>query len=71
MLLAKRKDTTVKKINVYFLAEYAEGSPVAQETELRGVYSLDYAAAMSRFQFDSLKRILTEAHNYLLTIDYL
>ena len=62
----KRGSKNVSKINIYFLAEYSGGTPVAQETELRGVYTLDYKTALSRFQFDSLKRILTEAHNYLM-----
>lgn len=50
---------------VYFLAEYCDQTPVAQETELCGVSLMDYEQAMSAFQFESSKRILTEAHSFL------
>ena len=51
---------------VYFLGEYSEQTPTAQETELSGVYLMNYETAMSAFQFESSKRLLTDAHNFLM-----
>ena len=58
-------ETRIKHI-VYFLGEYSGQTPAAQETELSGVYLLNYEAAMSVFQFDSSKRLLTDAHHFLM-----
>lgn len=64
-LFNRNNETRIKKI-VYFLAEYSNQTPLPQETELNNIYLMDYETALSSFQFDNLKRILTEAHNYLL-----
>ncbi len=50
---------------VYFLAEYSDQTPVPQETELSDVRLLDFETAMDLLQFDSSKRILSEAHKFL------
>ena len=50
---------------VYFLAEYENQIPVAQETELMAIHLMSYDAAMSAFQFESSRRILNEANHYL------
>lgn len=50
---------------VYFLGEYSNQTPTAQITELNSIHLMDYEAAMSAFQFDSSRRLLTEAHNFL------
>ena len=47
---------------VYFLAGFSNQMPVAQETELNGIHLMSYETAMSSLQFESSKRILTEAH---------
>ena len=60
-------ETRLKHI-VYFLGEYSAQTPTAQETELNGVYLMDYETAMSLFQYESSKRLLTEAHNYLMQV---
>ena len=50
---------------VYFLAEFSNQVPEAQETELNSIHLMNYKTALSSFQFESSKRILTEAHEYL------
>ena len=63
-----RKDETILKQVVYFLAEYADQAPVAQETELNAIHLMDYETAMKAFQFESPKRILTEMNQHLLEL---
>lgn len=62
----QRNGETRMKHVVYFLAEFSNQVPLAQETELNNIYLMDYETALSSFQFESSKRILTEAHKYLL-----
>lgn len=50
---------------VYFLAEYDNQIPKAQEEELDGIRLMDYETAMEAFQFESSRRILAEAYRYL------
>lgn len=50
---------------VYFLAEYSGQVPVAQESELSCIDLMRFEDAVSVFQFDNLKRTLTEAHTFL------
>ena len=57
-------ETRLKRI-VYFLGEYSNQIPSAQESELSELCLLDYEAAMSVFQYESSKRLLTEANDYL------
>lgn len=57
-------ETRMKHI-VYFLAEYAGQTPVAQEEELSGVCLMEYERAMQAFQFESSRRILAQAHAFL------
>ena len=58
-------ETRLKHI-VYFLGEYSNQEPTAQESELSGIQLMTYEAAMEVFQFDSSKRLLTEAHRFLM-----
>ena len=58
-------ETRLKHI-VYFLGEYSGQTHIAQETELNGVFLMSYETAMSLFQFDSSKKLLTEAHDFLM-----
>ena len=55
----------VMKHVVYFLAEYENQLPIAQETELCGIHLMDYPTAISAFQFESSRRIIQEANEYL------
>lgn len=64
-LIREGKPDTVKHI-VYFLAQYASQTPVAQESELSSIHLMDYGTAMAAFQFESSRRILTEANGWLL-----
>ena len=56
----------VMKHIVYFLAEYGMQNPIAQETELNGLFLMEYDFAMEVFQYDSTRRILKEAHDFLM-----
>lgn len=58
------KNGVTKRI-IYFLAEYDNQEIQFQKEELLGAYLMNYKEAISAFQFDSSKRILTEANNYL------
>lgn len=58
------KEPVMKNI-VYFLAEYENQFPKAQEEELASIRLLPYEEAMALFQFESSRRILTEAHQFL------
>lgn len=60
-----QKENTIKQI-VYFLGEYCNQEFTYQKEELTDALLLDYETAMTLFQFDSSKRILTEANNFLL-----
>ncbi len=52
---------------VYFLAEYEGQALHPQPTELAGAQLMTFEEALSVFQFESYRRILTEAHEWLLT----
>ena len=59
------KVDTMKQV-VYFLGEY-DGQEVAyQKEELSGAYLVSCEEAMGMFQFESSRRILREAHEFLL-----
>ena len=64
-LIREGKPDTIKRI-VYFLAQYTAQTPVAQESELSSIHLMDYGTAMAAFQFESSRRILTEANGWLL-----
>ena len=61
-----QKENTIKQI-VYFLGEYSNQEFTYQKEELTDALLTDYETAMTLFQFDSSKRILTEANNFLLS----
>ncbi len=60
------KENTIKQI-VYFLGEYSNQEFIYQREELTDALLVDYETAISLFQFDSSKRILTAANNFLLS----
>ncbi len=60
----RNNETRLKQV-IYFLGEYSKQSPIAQESELSRIHLMEYETAMAAFQFDSSRRLLTEAHNYL------
>lgn len=64
-----RNGQTRMKNIVYFLAEYADQIPCAQETELNSIHLMDFEMAMKAFQFESSRRILTEAQKFLKEMD--
>ncbi len=61
-------ETRIKHI-VYFFAEYSNQTPIVQEAELSSIDLMDFNTAISAFQFDSTKRILTEAHAFLTRLE--
>lgn len=60
-----QRPDTVKRV-VYFLGEYREQTFRHQREELSDARLKDYDAAMAMLQFDSSRRILTEAHRFLM-----
>jgi NADH pyrophosphatase NudC (nudix superfamily) len=60
-----QKENMMKQI-VYFLGEYSNQEFTYQKEELTDALLTDYETAMTLFQFDSSRRILTEANNFLL-----
>ena len=59
------KENVIKSI-VYFCAEYKNQDAIPQDTELASVVSVTYEEALKLFQFESSKRILKEANDFLL-----
>lgn len=59
---------TVMKEMVYFLAEYHDQHFTPQDGEVTSISLMSYEGAMSAFQFESSKRILTEAHDFLTNL---
>lgn len=55
----------VTKRNIYFISEYSNQELNFQKEELVGAYLMSFDDAMEVFQFESLKRILTEANNFI------
>lgn len=62
-----RKKDTIKQID-YFLGVFENQEEIYQKEELSGAYLVSYAEAMELFQFESSRRILTEANAYLQSI---
>lgn len=58
------KKNVIKKI-IYFVAEYYNQQLSYQEDELEGAYLMTYEEAMNVFQFESSKRILNEAKEFI------
>lgn len=58
------KTDVIKRI-IYFVAEYDNQQICYQEDELEGAYLMTYEEAMSAFQFESSKRILNEAKEFI------
>ena len=63
-LLREGKPDVVKQV-VYFLAEYRNQTPVAQDSELDAIHLMDFDTAMASLQFESSRRILLQAHIFL------
>ena len=56
---------SISKTVTYFLAEYFNQVPVAQKSELSGVYLMDYERALSCLPFESAKNMLRKAQELL------
>ena len=63
--LIPQKEDTVKRV-VYFLAEYSKQEFSYQKEELTDAVLLEYERAMTLFSFESNRKILTKANNFLL-----
>lgn len=57
-------ETRMKHV-VYFVAQYSNQSPSAQISELNSINIIDFDTAISIFQFESSKRILREANDFI------
>ena len=55
----------ISKKVIYFVAEYDNQQICCKEDELEGAYLMKYEEAMESFYFDSSKRILREAQNFI------
>lgn len=64
--IPEKKDT-MKRIT-YFLGTYEDQEPVYQQEELSELCLVSYEEAMEMFQFESSRRILREADDYLRTM---
>lgn len=58
--------SNVTKTIIYFLAAYKDQMPEALDPEISKIYLMSYDEAIKVLQFESSKRILTEAHEFLL-----
>ena len=58
------KKDVIKQM-VYFLAEYENQEIVFQKEELLSAPLVSYEEAMELFEYESSRRILTEAHTFL------
>ena len=56
----------VTKTIVYFLGEFKNQIPKALDPEISKIYLMSYEDAIDVLQFESSKRILTEAHAFLM-----
>ena len=63
-LVREGKPTVIKEI-VYFLGEFCAQDPRPQQSEVTRLLLLEYKEAMASFQFESSRRILREAHDFL------
>ena len=61
------KKDTFKRIT-YFLGTFENQEVTFQKEELSGAYWVSYEEALGLFQFESSKRILKEANDYLLSL---
>ena len=62
--LIPEKNDTIKQV-IYFLGKFQNQNVVYQSEELSGAYLVSYAEAKELLQFESLKRILKEADDYV------
>ena len=58
------KENVIKQV-VYFCAEYSEQDILPQESELLDARLVPYTEALQLLTFESAKRILKEAHEFL------
>ena len=65
-LIPTKKDT-IKQIT-YFLGMFEKQEVIYQKEELSEACLVNYSDAIGLFQFESSKRILKEANDYLLSI---
>lgn len=63
-LIREGRPDVIKTI-IYFLAEFDGQALRAQESEVSEISLMSYEKAMSSFQFESSKRILSEAFDFL------
>ena len=67
--LIPQKENTMKII-VYFLGEYYNQEINYQKEEVSNAELVDYKTAIDLFQFESSKRILKEANDFIILNNY-
>ena len=65
--LIPNKPGVMKQI-VYFLAEYADQEIIFQKEEILSAPLVSYEEAMELFEYESSKRILREAYEFIKTL---
>ena len=63
-LIREGRPNEMKEI-IYFLAEFSGQQPASKDREISEIYLMDYDTAMASLRFESHKRILTEANEFL------
>jgi len=66
-LIGSKADPITKDIT-YFLGRFDNQKPVFQKSEISGTYLVTFDEALNLFQYESPKRILKEANDYLLEL---
>lgn len=61
----RERRSDIHKTVVYFLGTFCDQTPVPQESEIADISLMRYDEAMAAFQFDGVRRILTEANEFL------
>lgn len=61
------KPNVIKQVT-YFIAEYSNQEIVFQKEELLGATLVTYEEAMELFQYESSKRILAEANDFIIKL---
>lgn len=59
---------TIDKSVTYFLANYQDQPLIAQETEIGKICLINFDEALNTLQFESQRRILTKANDFIMNL---
>ncbi|NLL39034.1 MAG: NUDIX domain-containing protein [Clostridiales bacterium] len=66
--LLPKKEGVIKRV-IYFVSKYDNQEISYQKEELLGAYLMTYEEAMDAFQFESSKRIFSEANDFICSVE--